>query len=805
MFISLFNLNVTGIQVGPTIQGALFSTDTAAKHVKPQNLSVPYLDPQSNPSLLSLLGWHTATSEFSGRNSEIAELFDWCETEPKISIKLVSGVGGAGKSRLAAEFAKRVKKKNWEAGFLDLKIERGILIGDVGNLVVIDYPEESIEELQNFVGQIVAAYDELPRLRILLLSRQPSDQWISVFSHGKADALFDIADINLKGLDGSEGYRIFSSAQESIATRLETVPHPVSIQEFSEWFSSSADNQRPLFIVAAAAHSAVFEKSLTITFEADSIISEIIQREIVRLTGIEKQNDLPEGTLKFAVACAAINGSERLEKVTKLLNEIGVGPMVQSSVLHDALKSAGYADGENVVQIGPDIIAACLAIKVFKNKFRKIPNYLLESAVQLGPSSLHRVARLTYDGRILDGQGSFFFSDWLAQGVRKDLQAATAMSPFFLSSSYPWALMPVDEAVWDCLSKNTTDPIQKSFFVNNLAAVLIQRDKFSEARAELERAIELKKEISHEDHPELVPEWAINFFNLSRIQVNEGEFSNARQSLDESIRLFEKTTSGLTIDKAATYAGAMNFRSRIKSADGDSTGALVDAEKAVGITKQIFEVNEDFIAGDYFYRRIDLALCRMKAGDYSDAKRELDDLEAEVMGKYEQRPEEFGHVLSGVYHNRGIIYAKDRRFEDAYNNFETALNFSKKTVGMNNYLTSTYEVSLYLRTVMLLILEDPGAIEAAQEWVEFVSIYPDRVNQPETAIIMAISLYAGATARLHGDQKCKELVVALTEKYALMPEHDSGDVAVEALKHYRSIEHTLENFDLESAPSDIFM
>ena len=74
------------------------------------NLSIPWHLPQQTPTVLSLLTWNCAISNFRGRETQLSSLGEWIEQENPVSVRLITGPGGSGKSRLGAEFASLDRK-----------------------------------------------------------------------------------------------------------------------------------------------------------------------------------------------------------------------------------------------------------------------------------------------------------------------------------------------------------------------------------------------------------------------------------------------------------------------------------------------------------------------------------------------------------------------------------------------------------------------------------------------------------------------------------------------------------------------
>src|SRR3954451_9188735 len=83
----------------------------------------PELPPQENlPSedeVVKLLSWRTPIGPLVGRDDEISELKEWANSGAAVRVRLLSGPGGAGKSRLASELARKLRDTGeWTAGFV---------------------------------------------------------------------------------------------------------------------------------------------------------------------------------------------------------------------------------------------------------------------------------------------------------------------------------------------------------------------------------------------------------------------------------------------------------------------------------------------------------------------------------------------------------------------------------------------------------------------------------------------------------------------------------------------------------------
>ncbi|MEV0234512.1 hypothetical protein AB0H84_33940, partial [Nonomuraea sp. NPDC050786] len=137
--------------------------------------------PQDCPDWALLLARH-AMVPFLGRDEELAHLRAWAAEPAALSIAILTGRSGTGKTRLASELCVELAAAGWDTGFLPLDSVVGPLASRTLNasrptLLVVDGAEPS----PPLVGELVrhlAKHGRNPRVRLLLLAREPGEaEW----------------------------------------------------------------------------------------------------------------------------------------------------------------------------------------------------------------------------------------------------------------------------------------------------------------------------------------------------------------------------------------------------------------------------------------------------------------------------------------------------------------------------------------------------------------------------------------------------------------------------------------------------
>ncbi|YCK42127.1 hypothetical protein ACNF49_51230 [Actinomadura sp. ATCC 39365] len=140
--------------------------------------------PSDCPDWRLLLPRH-AVVPYSGRDGQLAALRAWAGERAELSVAVVTGRSGTGRTRLAGELCEELREAGWDAGFLAMDAALAALSGRAAvsleavrpSLVVVASPEPSAPLVGELVRRL-AKHGHNPRVRVLLLAREPGEaEW----------------------------------------------------------------------------------------------------------------------------------------------------------------------------------------------------------------------------------------------------------------------------------------------------------------------------------------------------------------------------------------------------------------------------------------------------------------------------------------------------------------------------------------------------------------------------------------------------------------------------------------------------
>ncbi|MFE2727092.1 hypothetical protein [Kitasatospora sp. NPDC059327] len=151
--------------------------------------------PQPVAAASYLLAARSETVEFTGMDTEMQLLSDWCRGPGAVDVAVVRGPGGVGKTRLAVELARRMSDRRpqaeatadtanfpWSAGFLDpdttpRQAYRMLCHLIRPALIVIDYAEYRLDQVAVLLEALANHRAPGHRVRVLLVARSTQGWW----------------------------------------------------------------------------------------------------------------------------------------------------------------------------------------------------------------------------------------------------------------------------------------------------------------------------------------------------------------------------------------------------------------------------------------------------------------------------------------------------------------------------------------------------------------------------------------------------------------------------------------------------
>jgi len=635
---------------------------TPLQLIKARHGVVPY---QQRAEMRQLRAWAMTVPSDSrtGRNGRNAD----------ISVAVVTGAGGSGKTRMAAQLCDDLSKIGWYTGFLpsttEVTDEELSALAEVTTelLVVVDYAEEARRGLVARVVRKLRARQSPTRI---VLTARGADAWWEEFreeAEQDGSVLSNTLSLSIRGKQQVEADpwffgRMYRRAVQRFSDALnEAIPTDIEVPDglgdtaldvvLRAWLAVCGDND--------AAERAMPTR--------EKLYDKVLSIEFARWHKEPKLGDISRDQLRRAAATLSLlapsQDQDAVDEVLSRLPEWSQEHLLRSRFAELLVQSLLRDDGAESVSLRPDPVAEHLILEVFGKKPElldrvlpqdpaKVPglddpdaeDWVVTRALEMGQqvrnacvtltraSSLDRDVTLRLARRALR-ERPFLWKEALDVALTQGGPLAPALEALIESG----ADLPFDEiddaipvghpalagaalaATRRLATSAERSPKQQAYWANNLS---IRLSDVGERKAALEaarEAVELCRGLAEASPQAYTPDLATSLTNLAAFLSGVGERNEALVAAREAVELYrglaEVSPQAYTPDLAMSLTNLANRFSEV----GERNEALEVAREAVELCRGLAEASPQAYTPDLAMSLNNLANILSGVGERNEA------------------------------------------------------------------------------------------------------------------------------------------------------------------------------------------
>ncbi len=573
------------------------------------------------------------------QRAEMRQLREWAMTVPSdsrtgrngrnadISVAVVTGAGGSGKTRMAAQLCDELSSIGWYAGFLhsttEVTDEELSALTEVTTelLVVVDYAEEARRGLvARVVGKLCARHSPT---RIVLTARGADAWWEEFREEAEQDRipLSNTLSLSIRGKQQVERDpwffgRMYRRAVQQFSDKLnKAVPTDVEVPDYlgdtaldvvlRAWLAVCGDNDGDQ--EAMPTREELYDKVLSIEFDR--------WHKEQNLGGISRDH------LRRAAATLSLlapsQDEDAVDDVLNRLPEWSQEHLLRSRFAELLVQSLLRDDGAEAVSLRPDPVAEHLILEVFG----KNPE-LLERVLPQDPAKV-----LGLDDPDVEDSVVTRNLEWVKQSRNACVTLTRASSldrevalrlarralrerPFLWKEALDVALTqggPLVPALEAFIESGATLPLGE---IDH--AIPVGHPVLAEAALAVTRRLAASAERS----PEQQARWANNLsIRLSDVGDRVGALVAAREAVELYRGLAEASPAAYTPD----LAGSLSNLATILSEVGERNEALEAAREAVRLRRALVEASPQAYTPDLAMSLTNLAISLSEVGERNEA------------------------------------------------------------------------------------------------------------------------------------------------------------------------------------------
>ena len=661
----------------------------------------------------------TRSIELVGRETELGDLRAWLRKESAISVRVLTGSAGYGKTRLALELIEEMAPQGWCAGFLTrAELKRFRVQHDLAGwgwnapiLAVVDYASASARDLHAWLKELEdhAVWEDAdPRnrypLRLLLLERQAergNGWWAEVFGLGDdAVVLEKLADpdepVALRPLnDATQRRAILTKTLVSLGSTV-TLPATGDDADFDRRLTELTWAGVPLLLMLAAATAAREGFGQVLTMGSSELAFSVAKAELARILKVVDSQNVSASLaplVKHVAAVATLRQGLTSEAMRKVIEreseELGYNLPNGSAALRDAFAVALPNDAGGIAAIEPEMIGEALLLDVWReDNTHAVP--AIARAYATDPEAVAKTIIRTCQDYVI--RGNRHPLNWLEK-IRAD--SADLHALIHLCNAMPAHTLELREIAFE-LDKAVVRQVEPpagdmrdldqvmilAVFLNNLSnrySDLGQREK---ALPVIEKAVLVYREVTRVLPDVGRPGLALSLSNLSKCFSDLGQREKALAASKEAVEIFRDLADASPDAFRPDLANSLNIHSICFSHIGRREEALAAIEEAVVIRRDLVNSHPDAFRPNLAQSLQNLSSCLSNLGRQEEALAASE--EAVTIGRAlaAASPDAFRPDLVGYLNNLSVYLSELGRHDESL----AAIN---ETVALCRGLTAT--------------------------------------------------------------------------------------------------------------------
>ena len=622
-----------------------------------------------------------------------------------IAVAVVTGAGGSGKTRLAAQLCHDLSLIGWYAGFLpsttDVTDEELSALAEVTTelLVVVDYAEEARRGLIARVVRALRARESATR--IVLTARGADAWWEEFYEEAEQDGtvLSNTLLLSIRGKQQVERDpwffgRMYRRAVQRFSHDLNgVVPTDVEVPDYLG--DTALDVVLRAWLAVCGDNDGAQEAMPT----REELYDKVLSFEFARWHKEPKLGDISRDQLRRAAATLSLlapsQDEDAVDDVLSRLPEWSREHLLRSRFAELLVQSLLRDDGAESVSLRPDPVAEHLILAVFGKKPElldrvlpqdpaKVPGLddpdaedsVVTRALEMGQqvrnvcvtltraSSLDREVALRLARRALR-ERPFLWKEALDVALTQGGPLAPALEAF-IESGATLPLGEIDDAIpvghpalagaalaatRRLAASAERSPEQQAHWANNLSIRLSDVGERKAALVAAREAVELYRGLAEASPAAYTPGLAMSLSNLANCLSEVGERNEALVAAREAVELYrglaEVSPAAYTPDLAMSLSNLANCLSAV----GEWNGALGAAREAVRLRRALAEVSPAAYTPRLAGSLNNLANCLSAVGDWKGALGAAREAVELYRGLAEVSPQAYTPRLAGALNN----------------------------------------------------------------------------------------------------------------------------------------------------------